>query len=104
VPGRRAWPAAHQQLEHVVQGGQHLAHRQHPQLRRGQLDGQRKPVQPAAQLADQFGVVVGDLETRQHRPGPVEEELHRLGAGQQRLGARRLGLDLGHGQRRQRPA
>jgi len=67
-----------------VQGGQHLAQRQHPQLRRGELDRQRQPVKPAAQLADQPGVVVGDLEAGQHRPGPVEEELHGFGARQPR--------------------
>jgi len=64
VPGRSAFPAPHQQLEHVVQAGQDLADGHDPQLRRGQLDGQRQAVEPAAELADQLRVVVGDLEAR----------------------------------------
>jgi hypothetical protein len=89
VPRRPAFPPAHQQLEHVVEAGQHLGDGHHPQLRRGELDGQRQAVQPAAQLADQFRVVVGDLEAGKHGPGAVEEELHGLGTGQQSLGPRR---------------
>ena len=43
-----------------------------------QLDGERQPVEPSADLGDVGGVVHRDLETGLHRPGPLRKEPDRL--------------------------
>ena len=50
VPGQRGPAAAGEQPEPVVEPGGHLGHRQRAHPGRGQLDGQRHAVEPAADL------------------------------------------------------
>ena len=48
-----------------------------PDARRGQLDGQRQPVQPDADLGDRRRVRGVDREVRAHGHGPLDEQGHR---------------------------
>ncbi len=48
--------------------------RQHPHLRGGQLDRQRQALQPAADVGDIGGVVLGEREVGLDRPGAVDEQ------------------------------
>ena len=64
----------------------------------GQLDGQRQPVQPGADLRHRLGVLLGQLEAGPHRLGPLDEQPDRVGP------AKGLGVGgpcrVGQGQRR----
>jgi hypothetical protein len=63
----------------------------HP--RGGELDGERHPIQPAANLADGPAVRRCERERGEHGLRAVHEELHRLGAGERRHEPRDLAGD-----------
>lgn len=66
-----------------------LLDRQHFESRRPQLDRQRNPVQPAANLGDGLGVRFGHGKPGLNQTGPVDKQTHRLalrhGIGRERL-------------------
>src|SRR5207244_3491018 len=77
--------------------------RKQPKSGGGELDRQWQPIEPAADLPDDRGVVVGELEVRTNAAGPIDEQLNGLRAteigrrdatrfGRQR--ERRYGQDL----------
>jgi len=71
------------------QPGRDPLQRQLPGPARGQFDGQREAVQPAAQLGHRTGVPGGQRESRHARLGPRDEQPHRVGSlqfGQVALG------------------
>ena len=72
-------PAAGQQRQPVLQPGQQRRRREDLDPGRGQLDGQRQPVQPAADVGDGCGVLVGQREVGLDRLRPRDEEAHRRG-------------------------
>jgi len=66
--------------------------RQQPDARRGQLDRQRQPVQPRADLRNCQSVLVRQGEVRADRPRPLDEQPDGGDAGQRlkRLGYARI--------------
>ena len=80
VPLIRVAAAAGEQLEALVQPGEHLCRGQHPSPSRSQLQGQRQPLQPLAQRRDGRGIPRRHLEVGPHRLRPVDEEAN-AGAG-----------------------
>ena len=92
-PGRQPVPAR-QQPQPPIQPAQQLGHPQRLHPRRGQLDRQRHPVQPAHQPRHIGAVLIGQREPRIRRPGPVGEQRHRLRP-------RHVITRAGHRQRRQ---
>ena len=68
--------AVHQHRQPAGQPGQQMAGRQHRQPGRGQLDGQRDPVQPAADLGDGPDRRLVRRELHAGRLGPVQEQPH----------------------------
>jgi hypothetical protein len=70
--------AAGQQLEPRVQPGQDLARCQRPEPHRGQLDGQRDPVQRPAHPRHRRAVAGVHREPGQHGRSPAREQPHRL--------------------------
>ncbi len=74
VPGQRGAAAAGEQPEPVVQPVGDLLDRHRPHPGRGQLDGQRQPVQPAADLHHGTDGYLVDGEPRPHGRGPVGEQ------------------------------
>lgn len=87
VPLQRAPAAPGQQPEAVVQPLQHLLGRQGPQPPRRQLQGQRDPVEPAAQLPGVGAAVLGQPEVGAHPGGPLGEQPERVlvGHGRERV-------------------
>ncbi len=79
VPRHRGPAAAGQQAEAIIQPGSDLIQREDPDPRRGQLDGERDPVEAAADLRHRGRVLLGERELGQHGARPVHEQLHRLG-------------------------
>ena len=77
LPGRPGAAAPGQQAQPVAQPGVDLLRGQHRQPRRGQLDGQRQPLQPAADPGHRRHVRLGDREPRHHLRGPLGEQPHR---------------------------
>jgi hypothetical protein len=69
-----------QQLEAPVEVLRDLAGRQRADPRRRELDRQRQPVQPLADVRHGLGVAVAQIEVPDREPRPVREHLHRLGA------------------------
>ena len=94
--GQVAGPAG-QHAEPLVQPRGQRLRGQQPDPGRGQLDGQRQPVQPAADLRHRPGVFVGQLEARGNGVRPLHEQAHR-GVP---LQVRRVAADPG-GRNRQR--
>jgi hypothetical protein len=87
VPLRGVAGPATEQAEAVLQAAGDLGHRHHPHPGRGQLDGQRQPVQVAADLGHLVG---GQVGAGAGRPGPLGEQLHRRGQGELREQVHRL--------------
>ena len=81
-----------EQPEHVVEPGGDLLGIEDAGPRGGQLDGQREPVEPLADVRDRHGVVVPQLERRPHRLGPLDEQADRLARGRHRAGDGLAGL------------
>jgi hypothetical protein len=52
---------------------------QHLEARRGQLDGERDPVEADAEIGDLSEVGVGDGEPGLNQAGPLGEQLDRCG-------------------------
>ena len=75
-PGRPPVPAR-RQPQPPIQPAQQLRHAQRLHPRRGQLDRQRHPVQPAHQPRHIGAVLIGQREPRIRRAGPVGEQRHR---------------------------
>ena len=94
MAGRGQPVGADQQAEPRVQAIQQLGQAERIDPGRGQLQGQRQPVQPAHQLRDQGTRFAVQPESRIGLPGAVAEQRHRL---------RPIGLmaRLGHRQRGQ---
>ncbi len=90
MAGRGGAVAAAQQPEPVVQPGRDLRHRQGPQPRRGQLQGQRQPVEGAADPQHRRGGVGVEGEPGRHVGGPVGEQPHRRVRGRRLRCARRV--------------
>jgi hypothetical protein len=61
-----------------MQAVEDLGQRQRTHPRRGQLDGQRHPVEARADLAHGRGIVVADRETGPGTAGPVGEQFDRF--------------------------
>ncbi len=93
VPRRGGARAALEDAERVVEPLRQLPDRQHPDPGRGQLDRQRQPVEPGANLGDGLLVGVGDGERRRHLPGPVLEQHGRVGPAKRRYRPGPLALD-----------
>lgn len=101
VPVQGAPAAAGQQPEAVVEPLQHLLGRQDPQPSGRQFQGQRNPVQAAAQLQGRAAAALGQPEVGAHPGGPLGEQpervlvrhggerMHRLALQLQRQPARR---------------
>jgi hypothetical protein len=107
LPGGRVARAAGQQHQPVGQARQQCLGRQHAHARRRQLERQRQPVQPPADLDDRLRVVGRQHEGRAHCLRPRDEELHRgclrqprgIGAVRQRQRRHRVFLLGGQAQR-----
>ena len=84
VTGRGAGRRRGQQVEATVQAGGHRRGRHRGQAGRGQLDGERQPVQAEDDVA-QRGLVGRDPGAGS--PGPVDEKLHRGRGTVVRVGA-----------------
>jgi hypothetical protein len=91
---------ARQQREAAVQVLGDLGRRERADPRRRELERERQPVEPAADVGDRRPVLVVDLEVPADEPSPVEEELHRLRRG--RLRGRARVRDLERAQREHR--
>jgi hypothetical protein len=101
LAGQRGAAAPRQHPEPVLEAGEELLHRQHPDAGRGQLEGQRDAVQPHAHLRDGGGVPGGQAEPGERRPGPVGEQAHGLRPGDLRDRGPRLRVRTA-GERRER--
>ena len=77
LPGRVGAAAPGQQAQPVAQPLIDLLRGQHRQPRRGQLDGQRQPLQPAADPGHRRHVRLGHREPRHHLRRPLGEQPHR---------------------------
>ena len=93
--------ALRQQPEAIVQARGELVERQGRHPRRRQLDRQRDAIEPLADLGDRRGILCGQVETRQHRCGPIDEELDRRVVCHPDHAGRLLGRR--HGERSDRP-
>ena len=69
---------AAEELEAAAQAIAQRLGREEAETSRGELDGEREPVEPAADLDDRRRVVVGDREVGPDRARPVDEQLDRL--------------------------
>ena len=74
MPGGLVARAAGQQLEAVAEPVEHRFGREHVDASGSQLDRERQPIQPRADLLDRPPVVVGDREPRQDGRGAGGEE------------------------------
>ena len=70
--------AAGQERQATVQPLEQDRHRQDAQARCRQLDRQREPIQPPANLGDRRNVLIRQLELRIDAPGSFGEELDRI--------------------------
>ncbi|AQA25610.1 kinase/ LuxR family transcriptional regulator domain protein [Rhodococcus sp. MTM3W5.2] len=82
LPRRRAATTPGQQAVAIVQPVQDLFRRHRPQAPRGQLDGQRQPVQPLADPGHRDLVVLGEPELRDRGGRPFGEERHGVAPSQ----------------------
>jgi hypothetical protein len=82
--------AADQHGEDVVQALGELRGRQDTHPGRGQLDRQREPVQPPADVQHRGGVVVGEPERGQDQLGALLEQPDRVELGQRGRPWRRI--------------
>ena len=87
---------ADQGAEAVLQALEQERQRQHPRLRRGQLQRQRQPVESLADLRDEGRVLLCQRELRVDRVSALHEQRHRGAREDLRAGVR----PRGHGQRR----
>ena len=71
--------APREQHEPLVEPVGDLARAERAGARRRQLDGERQPVEPAAQPRDVGGVVLAQLEARAHGHGALGEQARRSG-------------------------
>ena len=76
LAGQRGARPAGQQAEPIVEPSGDLRERERPGAGGGQLDGERQPVEPGADVGDHLVVVVGELERRAGGLGPGDEEAH----------------------------
>ena len=82
-----------QQPEPLIEPGADLRHRQRTQPGRGELQGQRNPVQPHADRRHRRGVGVVEGEALPVHQGALGEQLHRLESGQPAGGGQIGGRD-----------
>jgi hypothetical protein len=75
VPSRKIAPGAAQQLEASGQSVTQRLGREQREPACRELDGQREPVEPATDVRDRVGVLVGQGEVRADRPGALDEQL-----------------------------
>jgi hypothetical protein len=76
LPVGPAAPAGGQDGEPIVQPVSQLRHAEGADTGRGQLQGERDPVQAAADFGDGGGVVGAEAEPRCGRGGALDEKLH----------------------------
>ncbi len=77
LPVRQVARAAGEQLQRAAHPLQDGRRRQHPDLRRRELDRQGQALQPPADLHHRGQVLLGQGERAGRRPGPVDEQPHR---------------------------
>ena len=99
LAGRSRAGTAGQQREAVAEPSRYLSDAEHPQSSRGQLEGQRDALQPAADLGDDGRVVLRQGELRTRLTGTIAEQLDRLRGSHVSRRARRL---VGHRKGRHR--
>ena len=97
MAGQRGPAPPGQQLEPVIEPGVDLRYRQRTQPGRGQLQGQRNPVQPHADRRHRRGVGLVNGEVRPAHCGALGEQLHRLESGQRAGGGQAGGRDCQRG-------
>jgi hypothetical protein len=71
-------PVAPQEAKAIVEPLQDLTHGEHPNPGGGELDGERQPVEPRAQIRHRRTVLPRQGETGCDGPGPLDEEPDRL--------------------------
>ena len=76
--GLRVVPAGVQRAEHIVQSLGELADGEHPQPGRGQLDGERQPVEPLHHPTQIGRLGRVRLPTAAGRRRPVQQQRHRV--------------------------
>ena len=96
MPLRRHLAEGREQVQALIQSGEHRPRRQQIDPGRGQLDGQRKAVEPGTQLRDGRGRGLAQPEVRPDSDGPVQEQRHGIVAG------KRLECRSGFGQLQRR--
>jgi hypothetical protein len=99
LPFRPVPPAAHQEGEAVLQPLEQRLRRQQLHPGRGQLDGERQPVEVPADRRHGGPVVWRELEAGPCRLGPVDEEADGLVLGEE-VRRRQMPVALRHAQRR----
>lgn len=100
MPVGNAAPRPRRELEAVPRAFEHLVEAVGPHLGRGELEGQREPVEGQADLGDRAGVGHGDPEVREGRANAGDEQRDARHRGQ--LRHRRQPARIGHGQREDR--
>jgi len=93
VPRQRRAAPAGEQPESLVQAGGDLIDGEALHARRGQLERERQPIEPAAHLRHGGGVALRHAEAGLTRGGALLEQTHRLARGQPPgiLGVARIG-------------
>ena len=84
---RSARAATGEEAEPVVESCRELLDREGPQSRRGQLDGERQPIESATQLHDQLDVDGAAVEVRSARLGAGEEQVDGVRDGREYSGS-----------------
>src|SRR6185437_12924968 len=75
---RRIAASAGEKSERALRAFEDLRRREQLRARGGELDGERKPVEAAAQVGDGLLVVRGDGEVRRDRTRALDEQLDRV--------------------------
>ena len=77
----------------IVQPGQDLRDREGAGTRCGELNGERKAVEPGADLGDDVGLTLREIELGAGGPSPVDEQRPSVVGGERRHGPDRLATD-----------
>ena len=88
LAGQRCPASSREDPKAILESGEQVFGGEHLDPRRGELDRQRHAIEPATDVADHLGVVVGQDEARSLGLGAVAEQLDRLEPPGGRRGAR----------------